>query len=91
MVLSRINQANLNTVHLLLFGSLSCSKLSKEILGRLSALRLASAAHSLGLLHPNQCGSLAGLGCFDAVATLTQEVRLLQAASFKVSTLFLDV
>jgi len=42
-------------------------------------------------LHPNQCGSLAGLGCFDAVATLTHEVRLLQAASFKVSTHFLDV
>jgi len=62
-----------------------------KILERLSALRLASAARSLGLLHPNQCGSLAGLGCFDAVATLTHEVRLLQAASFKVSTLFLDV
>jgi len=62
-----------------------------KILKRLSALRLASAARSLGLLHPNQCGSLAGLGCFDAVATLTHEVRLLLAASFKVSTLFLDV
>jgi len=62
-----------------------------KILERLSALRLASAVCSLGLLHPNQCGSLAGLGCFDAVATLTHEVRLLQAASFKVSTLFLDV
>jgi len=53
-----------------------------KILERLSALRLASAARSLGLLHPNQCGSLAGLGCFDPVATLTHEVRLLQAASF---------
>jgi len=62
-----------------------------KILERLSALRLASTAHSLGLLHPNQCGSLAGLGSFDAVATLTHEVRLLQAASFKVSTLVLDV
>ena len=57
----------------------------------LSPLRLASAARSLGLLHPNQCGSLAGLGCFDTVATLTHEVRLPQASSFKVSTLFLDV
>jgi len=55
-----------------------------KILERLSALRLASAARSLGLLHPNQGGSLAGLGCFDAVATLTHEVRLLQGASFKV-------
>jgi len=62
-----------------------------KILETLSALRLAAAARSLGLLHPNQCGSLAGLGCFDAVATLTHEVRLLQATSFKVSTLFLDV
>jgi len=62
-----------------------------KILERLSALRLTTAAGSLGLLHPNQCGSLAGLGCFDAVATLTHEVRLLQAASFKVSTLFLDI
>jgi len=61
------------------------------ILERLSALSLASAARSLGLLHPNQCGSLAGLGCFDIVATLTHEVHLLQAASFKVSTLFLEV
>jgi len=57
----------------------------------LSALRLASAARSLGLLHPNECGSQAGLGFFDAVATLTHEVRLLQAASIQVSTLFLDV
>jgi len=62
-----------------------------KILKRLSALRLASSARSLGLLHPNQCGSLAGLGCFDAVATLTHEVRLHQAASFHGSTLFLDV
>ena len=62
-----------------------------KILERLSALRLACATRSLDLLHPNQCGSLAALGCFDAVATLTHEVRLLQAASFKLSTLFLDV
>ena len=62
-----------------------------KLLERLSALRLPSADRSLGLLHPNQCGSLAGLGCFDAVTTLTHEVRLLQAASFEVSTLFLDV
>jgi len=62
-----------------------------KILKRLSALRLASTARSLGLLHPNQFGSMTGLGCFHAVATLTHEVSLLQAASFKVSTLFLDV
>jgi len=62
-----------------------------KILERLSALRLASAACAVGLLHSNQCRSLAGLGCFDAVATLPHKLRLLQAASFKVSTLFLDV
>ena len=62
-----------------------------KILKRLSALRLACSARSLGLLHPNQCGSLAGLGCFDALATLTNKVRLLQVASFKVSSLFLDL
>jgi len=66
-------------------------KTVSKILEILSALCLASAARSLGLLHPNQFGSLAGLGSFEAVATLTHEVRLLQAASFKVSTLFLDV
>ena len=55
-----------------------------KILERLSALPLASAARSLGLLHTNQCGSLAGLGCFDAIATLTHEVGKLQAAAFKV-------
>jgi len=62
-----------------------------KILERLSAFRLAVAAGSLGLLHPNQCRSLAALGYFNPVATLTHELRLLQAASFKVSTLFLDV
>jgi len=62
-----------------------------KILERLVALRLASSARTLGLLHPNQCGSLAGPSCFDAAATLTYEVRLLQAASLQVSTLFLDV
>jgi len=66
-------------------------KTVSKMLERLSALRLASAARYLGLLHPNQCRSLAGLGCFDTVATLTHEVCLLQAASFQVSTLFLDV
>ena len=66
-------------------------KTVSQILERLSALRLAAVAQSLGLLYPNQCRSLAGLGCVDAVATLTHQVCLLQAASLKVSTLFLDV
>jgi len=62
-----------------------------KILERLSSLHLAAAARSLGILHRNQCASLTGLGCFKAVATLSHEVRLLQAAFLKVSTLFLDV
>jgi len=62
-----------------------------KILETLPALPLASATRSLGLLDSNQCWSLASLGCFDTVATLTHEVRLLRAASFKVSTPVLDV
>jgi len=62
-----------------------------KILERLSALHLAAALYSFGLLHPNQCWSHAGLGCFDAVATITHEVCLLQPASLKVSTLCQDV
>jgi len=89
--MSWINQANLITVHLLPFRILVLLKARSKILERLSALRLAPTAYSLGLLHPNLCGSLGGLGCFDAVLSLTDEVHLLQAASFKVSTLFLDV
>jgi len=54
-----------------------------KILERLSALRLASAGRSLGLLHPNHCGSLAVLGCFNAVATLTHEVRLCNKPAFR--------
>ena len=89
--MSWTTQANRITVHLLPSASLPCQATVFKILERLSALRLTSTARSLGLLHPNQCGSLAGVGCFDTVATLTHEVRLLQAAFFKVSTLFLDV
>jgi hypothetical protein len=62
-----------------------------KILERIVATRLAAQARSSGLLHPHQCGSLSGLGCFDAITTLTHEVRLLQAAKLKVTTLFLDI
>ena len=90
--MSWTNLANLITVHLLsFFRIIVLLETVSKILERLSALRLASTARSLGLLHPNQCGSLAGQGRFDSVATLTHEVCLLQAALFKVSTLFLDV
>ena len=48
-------------------------------------------ARATGLLNPHQCGSLAGLSASDAVTTLTHEVKTLQMAGRKVSTLFLDI
>jgi hypothetical protein len=62
-----------------------------KILERLIATRLAPLARASRLLHPNQCSSLAGLSTFDAVATLTHEVRAAQKAKLKASTLFLDI
>jgi len=53
--------------------------------------RLSSMARVAGLLDPHQCGSLAGLSASDATTTLTHEVRTLQMAGRKVSTLFLDI
>jgi len=40
---------------------------------------------ALGLLHPHQTGSLPGLSTFNATATLTHEVRLLQRLGSKAS------
>jgi len=42
-------------------------------------------------LHPNQCGSLPGLSTYDACLTLTTDVKSLQRARLKVSSLFLDI
>jgi len=53
--------------------------------------RLACVARVTGLLNPHQCGSLAGLSASDAVTTLNHEVKTLQMAGRKVSTLFLDI
>jgi len=53
--------------------------------------RLSCGARATGLLNPHQCGSLAGLSALDAVITLTHEVKTLQIAGRKVSTLFLDI
>jgi len=44
-----------------------------------------------GLLNPHQYGSQAGLSASDATTTLTHEIRTLQMAGRKVSTLFLDI
>jgi len=62
-----------------------------KILERITAARLLAAARLRGLLHPNQCGSLPGLSTYDAVLTLTNDVKILQRPRLKVSSLFLDI
>ena len=62
-----------------------------KILERIMNPRLSCVAGATGLLNPHQCGSLAGLSASDAVTTLTHEVKTLQMAGEKVSTLFLDI
>jgi len=53
--------------------------------------RLSCGARATALLNPHQFGSLAGLSASEAVTTLTHEVKTLQMAGRKVSTLFLDI
>ena len=62
-----------------------------KILERIMNSRLSCVARATGLLNSHQCGSLAGLSASDAVTTLTHEVKTLQIAGRKVSTLFLDI
>jgi len=62
-----------------------------KILERIMNSRLSCVVRAAGLLDPHQCGSLAGLSASDAINTLTHEVRTLQMAGRKVSTLFLDI
>ena len=62
-----------------------------KILERIMNSRLSCGARVAGRLNPHQCGSLAGLSASEAVTTLTHEVRTLQMAGRKVSTLFLDI
>jgi len=62
-----------------------------KILERIMNSRLSCVAHVAGLLNHHQCGSLAGLSAADVTTTLTHEVRTLQMAGSKVSTLFLDI
>ena len=65
----------------------TCSK----ILERIMNSRLSYVARVAGLINQHQCRSLAGLLASDAVSTLTQELKPLQMAGRKVSTLFLDI
>jgi len=62
-----------------------------KILERIMNSRLCCVARATGFLNPHPCGSLAGLSASDAVTTLTHEVKTLQPAGRKVSTLFLDI
>ena len=62
-----------------------------KILERIIAARLPTAARLRGWLHANQCGSLPGLSTYDACLTLTNDVKTLQRARLKVSSLFLDI
>jgi len=62
-----------------------------KILERIMNSRLSFVARIAGLLDPHQCGSLAGLSALDAPTILTHQVRTLQMAGRKVSTVFLDI
>src|SRR5437588_7875979 len=66
-------------------------KTVSKILERIIANRLSLLARLVGLIHPNQCGSLPGLSTFNACASLSHELRALQRANCKASTLFLDI
>ena len=50
-------------------------KTISKILEQVMTVRLAALARTVGLLHPNQCGSLPGLSTADACATLIHQVR----------------
>ena len=64
---------------------------ASKILERIIATHHLLAAHSKGLIHPNQCGSLHGLSTYDACLTLMNDLKALQRARLKVSSLFLDI
>jgi len=62
-----------------------------KILERIMNSRLSCVARVSGLLNPHQCRPLAGLSASGATTTLTHEVKTLQIAQRKVSTVFLDI
>ena len=62
-----------------------------KILERLIANRLSRQAREIGMLHPNQCGSLPGVSSFHAVAALTHEVATAHKLKLRASSLFLDI
>ena len=62
-----------------------------KILERLLANRLSMQASELGMLHPNQCGSLPGVCSFHATAALAHEVATVHKLKLKASSLILDI
>ena len=62
-----------------------------KILERIAASRLSAVARNVGLLNPNQYGSLSSLSSFDACAALVDTVHTLQRPGRKISSLFLDI
>ena len=62
-----------------------------KILERLIANRLALQAREIGMIHPNQCGSLPGVSSFHAAAALTHEVATAHKLKLKASSLLLDI
>ena len=62
-----------------------------KILERLFANRLTAQAREIGMIHPNQCGSLPGVSSFHAAATLAHEVATAHKMKLKASSLLLDI
>ena len=62
-----------------------------KILERMVPSRLSAIARHVGLIHPNQCGSLPSLSSFDACTSLVDTVHKLQRPALKLSSLFLDI
>jgi len=62
-----------------------------KMLERIMNPRLSCMARATGRVNPHRCSLLAGLSASDAVTTLTHEVKTLQMAGRKVSSLFLDI
>jgi len=66
-------------------------RMLSKILERVVASRLSGQAAICSLIHPLQCGSLAGRSTTDAALVLQHNVEFFHRIRYKVSTLFLHV
>lgn len=62
-----------------------------KILERIMTFRLHDLVINTGLINPSQCGLLPYLSVDDAALAHTHDIRTLQSAGSKVSTLFRDI